>query len=429
MKSYTKLRNTFGTLSLNSSAGNLTLGDELMNDAQRRIMEKYFFNEATATIKTEARRQFYPLPYDYSKLKTGTITIGDLKWTPTEIQTRTDWDKLNVFPYYSDIPNNYYIYGNKFGIWPIPSTTGNVLAYNYKKRVPDLSFKDYITGTAIAKLSSSTITGYSTSWKSNYITDGTTLLTTATTSTNSQLPTYTYDNGSSGIGATITIDSAGVLNVGGLDTSLNDVILIKDEVSKNAPYNGLYKVTTEGTTTTQAVLTRSTDNDATTEFVNKSIFVTNSSVTWTYTNTTNPIIGTTDIELAIINSVLNKNLWIRIDTPNGDGEWYQISSIENDTSMTLVGTYNSPTISSPTTYTIGQMPSLLEDYHDVLIFDALVTYFSSIVDNPTKLKEFTIRRDSIISLMDDYVGTKSLNVSLARPTVGQNPNLYQQSIG
>src|SRR4051812_34581689 len=46
--------------------------------------------------------QFYPAPPNYSKLKTVTVMIGNLKWTPTEILTREEWDRLNVFPYYAD---------------------------------------------------------------------------------------------------------------------------------------------------------------------------------------------------------------------------------------------------------------------------------------------------------------------------------------
>lgn len=92
--------------------------------------------------------QFYPFPPNYSKLKDITITVGELKWTLTEIRTREEWDNLNVFPYYASIPSKFFIYpggdkGGQIGIWPIPSTTGNVITYNYKFRVPDLSLPDY----------------------------------------------------------------------------------------------------------------------------------------------------------------------------------------------------------------------------------------------------------------------------------------------
>lgn len=113
--------------------------------------------------------QFYPAPPNYSKLKSMTIQIGALKWTPTEILSRIEWDKLNVFPYYADIPNNFFIYpggdkGVQIGIWPIPATTGNLITYNYKFRVPDLSLADDTTGTVSVTKGSTSITGSGTSF-------------------------------------------------------------------------------------------------------------------------------------------------------------------------------------------------------------------------------------------------------------------------
>lgn len=92
--------------------------------------------------------QFYPFPPNFSKLKDITMTVGVLRWTMTEIRTREEWDNLNVFPYYASIPSKFFIYpggdkGGMIGIWPIPSTTGNVITFNYKFRVPDLSLSDY----------------------------------------------------------------------------------------------------------------------------------------------------------------------------------------------------------------------------------------------------------------------------------------------
>lgn len=113
--------------------------------------------------------QFYPFPPNYSKLKDLTITVGNLKWTLDEVRTREDWDKLNVFPYYADIPKNFFIYpggdhGGQVGIWPIPSTTGNIITYNYKFRVPDLSLVDVTTGTVSVNNGSTAVTGITTGW-------------------------------------------------------------------------------------------------------------------------------------------------------------------------------------------------------------------------------------------------------------------------
>lgn len=102
----------------------------------------------TGSIASIGGVQFYPFPPNYSKLKDITITVGVLRWTLTEVRTREEWDNLNVFPYYASIPSKFFIYpggdkGGQIGIWPIPSNTGNVITYNYKFRVPDLSLPDY----------------------------------------------------------------------------------------------------------------------------------------------------------------------------------------------------------------------------------------------------------------------------------------------
>lgn len=428
MKSVTTIQTLFGSLSQNTTTTNLALGLQLINDSHRRFLEKYFFNENSTTITTNSQQQYYPLPYNYSKLKTGTLTIGVLKWNPTEILTRREWDNLNIFPYYADIPNNFFIYNGLFGIWPIPSTTGNIIGYNYKIRVPDLTFADYVTGTVSATTNNQTITGSGTAFRTTYLPTAITLLTNATTSTNSALPTYTYANGTLGVGATLTMSSAGVMTIGGLAVVLNDIVLVKDETGTSTPYNGLYKVTTAGTATVAGVLTRNTDNDQTGEFVGKAVYVSNSKVTWAYTNLSAPTVGTTYITMQVTNSVLNLNLWLKITAPTGDNNWYQIASIESDTSLTLINTYQGTTCSGAS-YTIGQMPLLLEDYHDVLVFDSLVTYFTTIVDNKTKADEFRARREEITKMMDGYSGMKSLNVNLGRPTTGMNPNLYGSSFG
>jgi len=169
MISFTQQQTIYGDLSGNTAASNLTRGAYLANIEHRYLLQKYFNNEGSYTITTVANQQFYKMPPNYSKLKTVTITIGDLKWTPTEILTRSEWDNLNVFPYYADIPSNYFIYpggdhGGQIGIWPIPSSNGNTITFNYKFRIPDLSLADYSTGTVAVSNGGTTVTGTGTTW-------------------------------------------------------------------------------------------------------------------------------------------------------------------------------------------------------------------------------------------------------------------------
>lgn len=81
----------------------------------------------------------------------------------------------------------------------------------------------------------------------------------ATTTT---LPAYTYNNGSSGVGATITENANGAFVVDGYTANVNDRILVKDETGANEPYNGIYSVTQTGSASAPFVLTRTTDFDS-----------------------------------------------------------------------------------------------------------------------------------------------------------------------
>lgn len=361
--SYTKLRDTFGRLSQNTTTENLDDGIQLMNFEQRYLLQKFFNNEGSYSMSTVGAQtlsttstilqnatsatltvpwayhsttsnvgfsngtsqmvqfsagstsiswavplvsnastvlkvgglQFYPMPPNYSKLKTFTITIGNLKWTPTEIMTREEWDNLNVFPYYADIPNNYFIYNDsQLGVWPIPSTTGNTISFNYKFRIPDLSIPDYSTGTISVANGSSNVTGSGT----------------------------------------------------------------------------------------------------------------------TFTITTNP---------------QNETRWIQIPEPLGDNLWYQVSTVNSATSITLFQPYQGIAVSGGT-YTLGQMPFLSEDFHDILLWRALVFYFTIKVDNEGKRREYQGLYDSKYKMLDEYSGSKTVHVNLGRRPNRYNPNLFPQSL-
>lgn len=370
MKTLTTLKNLFGSLSQNTSATNLTLGGQLINDQHRYLIQKYFDNERSAQTSTVGGMsltltgslainattatltaswayptvtqlvnfsgaqqrsvlftsgstaiswsvgltatatpaistvgvQDYSIPANISKIKDDTINVGQLKYTPQEVFTRRDWDFVNFLPYTSDIPQWYFIYNGKLSIFPIPSTTGNVLSFNYKTRVPDLSYADYSTGTIASAgmvVGSTSVTGLSTLWI----------------------------------------------------TGVN-------------------------------------------------LFPANTDITF-------------------------QNLFIRADPPHGDGIWYSINSFQSDTTLTLNNpVINAPNITSATTYTIGQMPLLSEDFHDMIVYGSLQTYFSTIVDNPAKYKQFKQLYDQRLELLAEYAGTKSVQVDLGQQIDQINSNLF-----
>lgn len=361
--SFTQLKTDYGKLSQNTSTTNTDLGGILMNREQRYLLQQYPLNErtfsqttvgtqtltATATLALSAVSltlntawlyhtttstitfsngntrvanftrgstavtwavglsatatatltvgglQFYPLPPDYSKIKTATITQGNLLWTPKEILTRDQWDKMNAFPYYSDIPNNYYIYNNQIGIWPIPVTTGNTLTANYKCRIPDLSLEDYSTGTVAITKGTSTITGTTTVW----------------------------------------------------------------------------------------------------------------------TPTTN---------------IPSESRWIKIAQTKGDNLWYQVSTVDSATQITLVEPYQGITVSGGS-YILGEMPILPEDFHDILIDKALMYYWSTKVKNGEAYQQFQQDYNRKLASLSEYAGNKTTSVDLRQGGLGQNPNLFPQNIG
>lgn len=367
MKTFTILKNLAGSLSQNTSTTNLTLMGQLISDQQRYLIQKYFDNERTYTTLTigaedlavtgnpqegdtsatltttwtdiscqqlvifesgEQRTVFftqgstairwqspladdcddvdistvgvqsYPIPPTVSKIKNNTISVGQLVYTPAPVQSIQEWTMLNALPYTSDIPNYFYIYNNQVQFWPIPSTSGNLISFNYKAKVPDLSFTDYSTGTLSGiAVGSNSITGSSTSWNTT----------------------------------------------------------------------GAYPLNTD----------------------------------LTYFN-----------------------LFLNIAPPKGEGIWYQIQSFQSDTALTLVQPIQNAPSTTATSYTIGQLPLLQEDFHDALVYGALKIYFSSIVENKEKYAQYSGEYQIRLDMLKDYAGTKSVNVDLGPGLNPHNPNLY-----
>ena len=83
--------------------------------------------------------------------------------------------------------------------------------------------------------------------------------------TNAALPAYTYDAG------VITASSNGALSIDGANPLVGNRILVKNETSSNAPYNGIYDVTATGSASAVFVLTRSSDADTAAE-INPGMF-------------------------------------------------------------------------------------------------------------------------------------------------------------
>ena len=92
-------------------------------------------------------------------------------------------------------------------------------------------------------------------------------------SSTTALPSNTYDNGVSGVGATLTADANGALPlIDGINLSIGDRVLIKDEGGGTDIANGIYEVTQLGDAGNPWILTRTTDADEDSE-VTQGMFV------------------------------------------------------------------------------------------------------------------------------------------------------------
>ena len=78
--------------------------------------------------------------------------------------------------------------------------------------------------------------------------------------TTAALPANTYNNGTSGVGATLTGNANGALSIDSTLTTVTERVLIKNEVA--GANNGVYTVTQVGSAGTPYILTRATDFDS-----------------------------------------------------------------------------------------------------------------------------------------------------------------------
>lgn len=167
MKSYTTLRNLYGSLTNNVESANLTLGDQLINDSIRTILGKsisWKFLETSATQDTVASQQGYFKPYDCDKIIAIKVANGSVEYMLSQIKSRDDFNLLTDIDLESDYITHFYVDDRKVLLYPTPDTSGNDITIYYKKRVIDLANADYTTGTISVTNASATVTGSGTTF-------------------------------------------------------------------------------------------------------------------------------------------------------------------------------------------------------------------------------------------------------------------------
>jgi hypothetical protein len=142
--------------------------------------------------------------------------------------------------------------------------------------------------------------------------------------TSSDALSATYDNGTSGVGATLTNSGTqAALEIDGIKLSINDIVFIKYLSSTNSAHYGIYTVTNLGSDTTDWVLTRTEDTDSGKELLDMVVVVTVGTSyagnNWKIDNTSITV-GTTGLTFTQITSTasLESNLtWTELIAESG----------------------------------------------------------------------------------------------------------------
>jgi hypothetical protein len=109
-------------------------------------VQAYVYVIPTNTSISCVGQQSYRLPANISKLKTTSITIGQLVYQAYPVNSVQEWVKVNALPYTASYPAYFFLYNNELQFWPIPSQTGYIITLYAQINTPDLSYAD-VTGT------------------------------------------------------------------------------------------------------------------------------------------------------------------------------------------------------------------------------------------------------------------------------------------
>ena len=126
--------------------------------------------------------------------------------------------------------------------------------------------------------------------------------------------------------------------------------------------------------------------------------------------------------------------WIQIadsnSTNTGDGLWYQILSVTNTTTLTLVGVYNGPSIvAGSSSYVIGQTSLVPETYQMLPVYRAVEMYYTTINPDKDRAGQFKLKYSEGLKRMIADWGEKSTSPVIDYGPVQdavKNPNLYIQ---
>ncbi|MDE2015927.1 MAG: hypothetical protein KGI72_05390 [Patescibacteria group bacterium] len=451
MKSYTDLTNLFNTLSLNTAPSNNSLAGILLNDRHRYLLQKYFDNEASVFLRTVG-------PSKYS-LSSSFAANGATSATLASAWGHSSSQQLTVFSS-GEQRLVTYIAGSTTITWQPPllgsfdgtvtsaSNVNNTISYTLQ---PVSYITSSITNAEAVIFSGASLPGGITAGTTYYfgnITDTTFELYTDSGLTNPVTIT------SSGTGAFTSVITTSISTMGAQAYLLpsnvskikNTTITVGQLVYTPAPVNSIQEWTKLNALPYNSSIPGyffvwqrqlnfwpipSDFGDVIT--INCQIKVADMTYADYSTGTiassssgSNKITGTgtgwssfpTGVDLSA------QNLYITITPPGGDGLSYKIQSFVDDTHLILWKDALSMPAPDGASYKIGQYPLLFDDFHDIIVYWALEIYYNSIVKDVEKYQMWKTTKEEHLDLMENYLGTKQVNVDLSVTPVMNNPNLY-----
>jgi len=374
-KSFTTLKSLFKTLSQNTSTANDTLAGILINDQHRYLLLKYFDNERIFTMLTIGPQTL--------TLTTSTLASGSTSATLTAVwpTTSISCQQLVVFSN-SEQRLVTFTQGSATITWQSPTTSVQTSA-----TISCVGVQSYPLPANVSKIKNPTIT-----IGQLVYTPAPVMSVQEWTKLNalpytSSIPAYffVYNN---------QVNFWPIPSATGSVITLNCQINVADMT---------YEDYSTGTIASGGLAVGSNA-------------VTGSSTSW---NTTGGFPLNTDLTFA--------NLFLTAAPPKGDGLPYQIKSFTSDTALTLVKPIvNVPVTTGGEVPTIGQYPLLSPDFHDLPVYGALKTYFSSIVKDSDTYAKMSAIYDDKLKLMEFYLANKQVNVDLGSQIIPRNPNLFWQ---
>lgn len=217
--------------------------------------------------------------------------------------------------------------------------------------------------------------------------------------TTANLAGYTYDNGTAGVGATLTAGGNGAFSTDGVSPSLNDRILVSQQ--STGFQNGIYTLTQVGDGSNPAILTRATDYDEPDEIDVGDAFIIQSGTAYSGTmwfqTATVATIGVDSIVFSLTNSAANINAGtglsktgntINLDNPvdpslggtgidNGTSTMTIGDDFEMSGAFTFVGTVTgATTVTYPTSGTLATVAQVDARINEVVsqVFTSNGTY-------------------------------------------------------